>query len=256
MNLSCCVWALSGDDEEILSQLTDLGFQQFDIQPKHFSQPQSRHYLQQENIRLGSMAASFAIPEDCTLSSADKSEADAAFAAVENALELASDLGIDTAYVVPDIDDSADAIQRYGEAVTALAERGSSLGTKLCIEHFPGRALPTIAETLDFIREIGHPNLYLLYDIGHAQISKEDIPASIEAAGPLLGYFHLDDNDGEGDLHWALLDGVMTESSLQSGLDALAHIGYNGPTSLELHWELPDPLDALRRSLEILQKLQ
>ena len=30
-----------------------------------------------------------------------------------------------------------------------------------------------------------------------------------------LGYVHLDDNDGINDLHWSLLEGVMTDESLR-----------------------------------------
>lgn len=254
-NLSCCVWVLSGDDATVLSQLSDVGFCQIDIQPDHFSSPNSQRLIQQLELSVSCMAASFGIPQTCSLSSSDKSEARKALVAVESALERASNLNVSCAYVVPDMDGSEEALKRYGEAVERLAERGASLGTRLCIEHFPGRALATVKGTLEFIREVAHPNLYLLYDIGHAQISKEDIPASIEAADSLLGYFHLDDNDGVGDLHWSLLDGVMTESVLQEGLDALARTGYNGPISLELHPELPDPLGALRQSVDILHRL-
>ena len=255
LNLCCCVWALSGDDETVLNQLADLGLRQIDIQPGHFTKPESQRLIQQLGLTISCMAASFGIPQDTTLSSADKSAAKQAFDAIVKALERASDLGVDTSYIIPDLDKSEEALSRYGDAVIALAEHGAKLGTKLCIEHFPGRALPTIQGTLDFIHAIGHSNLYLLYDIGHAQMSQEAFPASIEAAGAKLGYFHLDDNDGVGDLHWALLDGVMTDATLRGGLDALPRIGYTGPTSLELHWELPNPLDALRRSIDLLHKV-
>ncbi len=59
---------------------------------------------------------------------------------------------------------------------------------------------------------------------------------------------HLDDNDGQGDLHLALYDGILTEPALRATFDALRRAGYSGRASLELHPDLPDPLDALRRS--------
>jgi sugar phosphate isomerase/epimerase len=132
-----------------------------------------------------------------------------------------------------------------------LADRADELGIKLCVEHFPGTALPTVATTLGLLRAISHPNLYLLFDIGHAQISKEDPAAAIQAAGAQLGYVHLDDNDGVGDLHLGLTDGVLTEGVLQAALAALVNIGYGGEVSLELNPELEDPLTALKKSREI-----
>ena len=95
---------------------------------------------------------------------------------------------------------------------TRIADHAADLEVRVGIEHFPHTALPTIAATLAFLRAVGHDNLYLLLDIGHAQMTDEDVPAAIADAGPLLGYVHLDDNDGVGDQHLALYDGILTES--------------------------------------------
>jgi sugar phosphate isomerase/epimerase len=86
-------------------------------------------------------------------------------------------------------------------------------------------------------------------------MSKEDPAATIKLAADRLGYVHLDDNDGVNDLHWSLLDGVMTEDSLRRLFAALNEVGYTGPVSLELSPRLPDPHSALERSLAIVQRL-
>ncbi|MEZ4657949.1 MAG: sugar phosphate isomerase/epimerase [Caldilineaceae bacterium] len=91
-----------------------------------------------------------------------------------------------------------------------------------------------MAATLDFIAQVGEPNLHLLLDVGHAQMTNEPIPAAIRRAGDRLCYVHLDDNDGVGDLHWALLDGVMTEQSLADTFKTLREIDYPGAISLEI----------------------
>ena len=144
---------------------------------------------------------------------------------------------------------------RYSWSLALAADRASAMGLKLCIEHFPGRALPTVAATLDFLKGIGHPNLYLLFDIGHAQMSGEDAGEAIRSAGPRLGYVHLDDNDGVGDLHLSLTDGVLTEAGLQTAFEALGEAGYDRSVSLELSPKLPDPMEALKRSREIVRKV-
>ena len=88
-------------------------------------------------------------------------------------------------------------------------------------------------------------------DTGHLQISGEDPIETIKSAGEMLGYVHLDDNDGVGDLHLALLDGVLKREVLSDTLAVLGDVGYTGTVSLELNPGLPDPIDALRRSREI-----
>ena len=89
------------------------------------------------------------------------------------------------------------------------------------------RRCPTAGETLAYIGALGHANLYLLYDSGHILLSGEDPATVILNAGDRLGYVHFDDNDGSGDLHWSLLEGVMTEESLYDTVcGALQEIGY------------------------------
>ena len=189
------------------------------------------------------------MPEDACLSSPDRDARLAAASYLERTLAFGAGLGASTAYLVPDEDRSS--LDGYAEELKKLATRGGELGVRVCVEHFPGTALPTAAGTIAFLRDVGHPNLFLLLDIGHAQMSDEDPAAVVSEAGPLLGYVHLDDNDGSRDLHLGLTDGILTEAALADTVSALADIGYRGNLSLELHPELPDPLDALKRSREI-----
>ena len=71
------------------------------------------------------------------------------------------------------------------------------------------------------------------------------------AAADRLAYVHLDDNDGESDLHWSLQDGVLTAEVLAATLAALGSSPYTGPVSLELNPQLPDPLAALKKSRDL-----
>ncbi len=253
MILSCCAWALSGPEEQNLDQLAELGFSHVDVRPQALCSPQSRQCL--ADLGLGVPCVAIAFPE-VPLDSADDQEAARAFSQLAAGLHHAHELGANTAYVVPGMDRSPAALERYARALGHLAEQAAGLKLKLGLEHFPGRCLPTGAATLEFIEGIGHPNLYLLFDLGHAQISAEDPAALIRRAGPRLGYVHLDDNDGRQDLHLGLLEGVLTEATLRQTLAALEEVNYQGPLSLELHPQLPDPLDALRRSREVVLRLE
>ena len=250
--LSCCAWALSGPEEQSLDQLAELGFRYVDVRPQALRSPKARQCLKDLGLRISCMAIAF--PE-APLDSPDEREAAQAFSQLSAALAHGHDLGATTAYAVPGMDGSAPALARYAGALERLAEEAQHAGLKLGIEHFPGRSLPTAAATLDFIEKIGHPNLYLLFDLGHAQISGEDPAAIIRRAGPRLGYVHLDDNDGRHDQHLSLLDGVLTQETLHRTWAALGEVKYQGPLSLELHPQLPDPLAALRRSRAVVLRL-
>lgn len=251
MELSCCIWALSGPEEEVLTQIANAGFRSIDIQPFVYNPEDIQTRIHHLNLQVSCLAASFGIQKGVAIDSEDASLASQALNYTVKALEYGKDLGAKAAYIVPGADESQEALTRYARSFTTLADIASTLGIKLCIEHFPGTAFPTASATLDFIRGVDHPNFYLLLDIGHLQISDEDPAEVITSAGPKLGYVHLDDNDGQGDLHLSLTDGVQTENSLRLTFEALKKIQYSGVVSLELSPKLSDPLDALKRSREL-----
>ena len=249
MILACCVWAIEGSENRILSRAASLGFEWIDVRPFAFSSEPARRRIGEHGLSVSCVAASFGAPEDALLGSTDPESATRAATCLDRALDFAAAHGATTAYVVPERDPML--LDHYAAELREAAGRAYELGIRLCVEHFPGTALPTAAETIAFLRGVGHTNLFLLLDIGHAQMSGETPAAVISDAGPLLGYVHLDDNDGSRDLHLALTDGVLTEAALAEAVAALREIGYRGALSLELNPELPDPADALRRSREI-----
>jgi len=248
IELAYCTWGLSGPDNDVLDRIAEQRIAWIDIRPGDFLHHASRRRMHELGLRISCMGLSFGFPAHTALDSADRSERLACVRTAEAAILRADRLDIPTTYVVPGKDGSDEGLARYAESLTRIADHAADFDIRLCIEHFPGTALPTIAATLAFLRQVGRPNLYLLLDIGHAQMSHEDLPAAIADAGPLIGYVHLDDNDGQGDLHLALYDGILTEPALRATFDALRRAGYSGRASLELHPDLPDPLDALRRS--------
>ncbi len=254
MRFSCCIWALTGPEEDNLKRMAELGFAWIDIQPSMLATAESQAQAKALGLAVSCVGVSFGMPEGAALDSPDADARAAALAHTSSALAHAASLGATAAYIVPGPDGSADALRRYADSVAVAAQVAQGRGLKLGIEHFPGRALDTAAATLDFVRAVAHPNFYLLFDSGHIQMRGEDPAAIIRQAGERLGYVHLDDNDGVGDLHWSLLDGVMTADSLRGIFAALDEIGYDGGVSLELSPRLPDPFAALKASREIVSE--
>ena len=252
MKIACCIWALPGMETEMLREARALGFDWIDIQPTHLGALESRLLAQELGLRVSCVGASFGMPAGAALDSEENAKQLAAFDHVAGGIALAGHLGAESAYIVPGKDQTARAMARFSDSLAGLADLAAGYGVKLALEHFPGTALPTASETLEFIRRADHPNLYLLIDSGHLQMTGEDPATAILNAGDRLGYMHFDDNDGISDLHWALLDGVMTEESLDAALQALADIGYEGALSLELNPGLRNPARALQISRDIL----
>lgn len=251
MYLSCCVWALTAHPSKVLADMSSLGFRMIDIRPDFLEGEDVQVSEGTHPLRVSSVAASFGVPKNAALDGLVTDARERGVAFVGKVASQCAALGGNVVYLVPGKDDSRAALSRYAESLAQAADLAAGHDVRLCIEHFPGTALPTAAVTLDFIDAIGHPNLGLLFDIGHVQISDEDPAEVIGAAGERLDYVHLDDNDGHGDLHWALLDGVLTTETLKRTFAALQEIGYSGAVSLELSPQLDDPYQALERSRQI-----
>ncbi len=245
MELSCCAWALTGPEEDALTALAALGFRSIDVQAKTFVSPGSRGHLDDLGLSVSCLALCFNMADGAALDGAPAAQ-QAALDHCREALDHAAALGANTAYVVPGADPAA--LPQFGDALGQVADFAAARAIRLGVEHFPGKALPTAAGTLAYLSRLNHPNLYLLLDTGHLQMSKEAPAAVIAAAGDRLGYVHLDDNDGRADLHWPLLAGVLTAEELAATFAALALSPYAGPASIELSPQLPDPIAALAQS--------
>jgi len=77
----------------------------------------------------------------------------------------------------------------------------------------------------------------------------------VRRAGRRLGHVHLDDNDGQGDVHWSLLTGRLTTENLEDLAVALRDSGYRGGLTLELNPANDDPIKALGESKVIAERL-
>jgi len=270
MKLSCCLWGLDEgtgllrywrrfrgqrvDLSQSLSQLASLGFRYVDITPSMLRSRESKSLLDQYKLRVNCLSACHEAPKGATLDSDESQRLDPMLDHLTDGIAHAASLNAEFSYFVPGPLIDGNTLKRHAQSYEKLAELGSERNIKIGIEHFPGTALPTVKATLDFIKDIGHPNLYLLFDIGHAQISDEDPEEVLPLAGDRLAYVHLDDNDGERDLHLPLTEGIQTEEGLSKFFNVLKEIGYDGALSLEMMPQLPDPLEAIRNGKALVER--
>lgn len=250
MRIAACLWGLPGDPVAAAGRMLELGYDTVDVDPGYAELEGAARI--DRNLAVTCLAAGHLFPERVALEAADDDAQRQAVARVEASLREAAGLGAEFVYVAAPAEGPENR-KRFRKSMVGLADAASGLGPRLCIEPFPNSGLPSVAAMLEFLAETGHPGLYVLLDVGHCVIAGEDPAAAVEACGERLGYVHFDDNDGKGDLHLALTDGVLTAETIRETLAAVAASPYEGPVAVEGHVNLPDPAAAMAQSLRILR---
>ncbi|HKI38588.1 MAG TPA: sugar phosphate isomerase/epimerase [Gemmataceae bacterium] len=234
-------------------QAAALGFHSVDVVGLAERPTEHLEALAETGLLVSCAAVGRGLPDGAALDSALVERRRAAVEEVRRQVADAARLGATHCYVVPGLDTGADGVRRFGDSCVHLAEHAAGLMVRLCVEHVPGRALPTAAATLAWLAELRHDNLFLLLDTGHCLMTGEDAADVVRRAGQRMGYVHCDDNDGAGDLHWPLLVGRLTRDGLRELCLALRSVGYRGPLSLELNPANADPVGALREGKDLLE---
>jgi sugar phosphate isomerase/epimerase len=247
--------SLPFDFEQAVRQAAALGFQYVDIVALVERPAGHREALADSGLVVSCAAVGRGLPDGVGLDAGPIEQRRSAVETVKRQISDAAQLGATDCYVVPGLDAGADGLRRFADSCADMASHAAGLMVRLCVEHVPGRALPTAAATLAWLAELDHGNLFLLLDTGHCLITQEDAADVVRRAAARLGYIHCDDNDGVGDLHWPLLTGRLTRDELRALCAALASVGYRGPLSLELNPTNADPVGALRQGKALLEGL-
>src|SRR5262245_53104085 len=200
MYLSAMLTSLPLDFEGALRQVRDLGFAYADVIALTERPPGHLEALADSGLLVGCAAVGRGLPEGCAPDAEDVGARRAALEEMKRQVADAGRLGAEVCYVVPGMDGSPAGLARFGELCWLLAGHAAGRMVELCVEHVPGRALPTVKAALSWLERVGHENLRLLLDVGHCLISDEDPSEAVIAAGRRLGYVHLDDNDSVEDL--------------------------------------------------------
>ncbi len=89
----------------------------------------------------------------------------------------------------------------------------------ILVDH-PGYYLTTSAEGFEIIGEVGSPNVKLLYDIYHQQITEGNLIATITANIDKIAHFHAADvpgrhEPGTGEINWTNVLGAIDEAGYE-----------------------------------------
>jgi sugar phosphate isomerase/epimerase len=255
MHVALALSSLPVDFAAAVRQAAALGFTHVDVMALEQRPIEDLEALAESGLVVSCASLGRKLPEGCALDTSAVEPRRIAVEVVKRHVTDAAQLGATHAYVVPGFDSSREGMLRFAESCALLADFAGRRMVRLCVEAFPGRALPSVAATLDWLKQVGHPNLSLLLDVGHCLISGEDSSQAIEQAGARLGYVHVDDNDGINDVHWPLLTGQLTDAMLRAAVEALMHQDYQAALELELNPKSAQPLEAARQGKALLERL-
>ncbi|HAZ01756.1 MAG: hypothetical protein A2W90_08590 [Bacteroidetes bacterium GWF2_42_66] len=125
------------------------------------------------------------------------------------------------------------------EGITLLLEALNST-----IDH-PGYYLTSSKKGFDIVKQIGSPNLKLLFDIYHMQIMEGNLVNSIKNNIENIGHFHSANLPGRNELY-------SGEINYRFILDVIDQTGYNGYFGLE-YWPVGDSEESLKKTMEFLK---
>jgi len=245
MQLAATLTSLPLAFDEAVLQIRALGFTHVDLIGLIERPASHLEALADSGLLVACAAVGRGLPDGLALDAADVAIRRQAVAHVERQIADAARLGASRCYVVPGHDASRAGLLHFADACAVLADFAAARMMRLCVEHVPGRALPTVAAALQWLDQVDHNHLDLLLDVGHCLISDEDPAHAVLHAGRRLGYVHLDDNDSVSDLHWPLLTGRLTAEMLEAVLTVLDTDEYEGGVALELNPNNADPVRAL-----------
>lgn len=139
--------------------------------------------------------------------------------------------------------------QSIVEGLKVAAEVMEAEGITLCLEplnilvNHKGYYLYTSAEGFQIIDEVGSPNVKLLYDIYHQQITEGNLIGTITANIDKIGHFHLADVPGR---H----EPGTGEINFRNVFKSISQTDYDGFVGLE-YWSLGSDDDSLKMLLDM-----
>lgn len=180
----------------------------------------------------------------CTkfISLVDPAQRDQYLEGLEQSIKVAREINCKT--LISQVGDAVDGVRRakqHEALVQGLREAASMLessGITLVIEPLnelidhPGYYLVQSEEAFQIIDQVGSPNIKVVFDIYHQQISEGQLIANITANIEKIAHFHAAGNPGRNEI-------TRGELHYPSIFDAIASAGYSGFVGLE-YWPCGD----------------
>jgi len=113
------------------------------------------------------------------------------------------------------------------------------------LEDHEGFFLTRTDQTVEILKAVGSPNIKMLFDIYHQQITEGNVIRNLTENIDYIGHFHVADNPGR-------LEPGTGELNYTNIFNAIAATGYDGFVALECGYSTGNYEDALRATLKCL----
>jgi len=248
MKLSLCVNSVTGSLErtEAMKLGKKLGYTAVEFwEGKDFDVDAYKTTLQEKNLTLACMGMYTPLVDPAT-----REEALANFKiCLENAKTLGAKCMIATTGQelegVPRQKQHDSIVEGLKEAAKLLAGTDITMVLEplnILVNH-KGYYLYKSDEAFEIMREVGSPNVKLLFDIYHQQISEGQLIANICNNIDLIGHFHVAGNPGRNEPY-------LGEINYVEVFKAIDATGYKGYAGLE-YWATGDAEESLKKCLEL-----
>ena len=235
---------------ERLKKVKEAGFSHYEFWPWRNKDIEA---IKKLNAELGLHAAQFsASPRSFDRGIADPARKDEFLEDIRLALEVAKTLNVQKMCVVageePAGVDSEKQTNAVIDALKSAAKLVEPAGVTLILEPLnvlvdhPKQHVVTSAHAARILGSVGSPNVKMLFDIYHQQISEGNLSGNIRKYHDLIGYYQIADHPGRnepgtGEINYAHVLRVVHE------------VGYRGAIGLELSpkTDAAVALDAVRK---------
>jgi sugar phosphate isomerase/epimerase len=224
--------------------------------PRMINRASLRSVLEETQLPVVALGTGQAyLEEGLSLSHPDRAVRRQAVERVKSHVELSSELGRPAVIIglirgtlEKDVHASL-ALKYLTEALKQCAEFAGAAGVGLVVEplnRYETKLINTVANGLELLADVACANVGLLLDTFHMNIEEPSLVASIEAAAPHIGHFHVADSN-----RWAPGWGHIDFAAIIAGLRS---VGYGGFLSGEI-LPLPNAMDAAHQTHAHLRSL-
>lgn len=238
--------------EQAAAELAELGFDNVevcleaaDVRPEELSEARCREIRATlDRLHIGLASVSY---------HGDREPYDQRRANQARAVQVARWMG--TGILILNPEKLIDRERQWAEHVTQFQKLGrlaQELDVTLALEPEPLLVIGSTQDALDFMAEVGSPQLKINLDIGHAQVTDEDVAASVRSLGTAIVHLHLEDIADRVHRHLPFGQGDIPFDMVRL---VLAEVGYSGPYVADLFGMDQDARDVAAQALVDMRRL-
>ncbi len=158
-----------------------------------------------------------------------------------------------------------DEYKRSAEVLAAAADYAAQADVMLSVEainRFECYICNTVAQMIDIVERVSHPNVTAHFDTHHANIEEKDIIQSIHEVAPVLGHVHISENDrgtpGDGHIPWDEIFAAFSEINYDGWLtiEAFTRNDVDFANSINVWREYSKPWDVAEKGFDLIKGMK